>query len=383
MSDTTYNTTPGRLQPVPAFQFSVLTSIYGNATKVIYADGKEVGYSKPKHFYYKYCEIHCLEDFAKCALPWLFTESKRFVIRGQLKPELDTKKPHRRLLRDKDGDPATIECPPRRWIVLDIDRARVPGGLGAPNKMAEAGYHIRDQILPAQFRGVRCVASASAGTGRKGLSTAHMRMFFVLKEAVDNESLNLWITGLSEKYTFIDPSVMRAMQPIYTARPLFIGCDDPMPDWGRVRLLDGYEDELVPELPRGMKKKIVATVDNGLPDIRPPSQGISQEYWDLTEQYAERGVVPVEEISDRAWSAIKEVFNLFDGAPKNGRGRHETLNAGAWRLARLVAECELPEDKARVAYLKAAEGINNGDGKYDAALIQRHLDDAFSDVCGR
>jgi hypothetical protein len=383
MSHTTYNTTPGRLQSVPAFQFSVLTSVYGNATKIIYADGKEVGYSKPKYFYYKYCETDCLEDFAKCVLPWLFTESKRFIIRGQLKSSLDAKKPQRRLLKDhpKENASATIECPPRRWIVLDIDRAHVPGGLGAPNKMAEAAYHIRDQILPAQFRGVRCVASASAGTGRKGLSTAHMRMFFVLKEAVENDVLQFWLDGLSERHTFIDPAVMRAQQPIYTARPIFYGCDNPVPDWGRVKLLDGYEDELGFEPPRRQVKKVQASLS--MPgDLRPPSTDLSQEYLDLTEQYAGRGVVPVEEISDRAWAAIKQVFDLFDGAPKNGKGRHETLNAGAWRLARLVAESELPEATAREAYWEASKGINNEDGKYDAALIQRHLDDAFADSAG-
>jgi hypothetical protein len=48
-----------------------------------------------------------------------------------------------------------------------------------------------------------------------------------------------------------------------------------------------------------------------------------------------------------------------------------------------VAECELPETEARDAFWEAAKGINNGDGKYDAALIQRHIDDAFVDVCRR
>jgi hypothetical protein len=206
-----------------------------------------------------------------------------------------------------------------------------------------------------------------------------MRLFFVLKEAVDNEALNLWITGLSEKYIFIDPSVMRAQQPIYTARPLFVGCSDPVPEWGRVRLLEGYEDELVSELSRHKVKKTVQLVCTQGTNPLPPGD-MPQEYWDLTERYAERGVCTVEEISDRAWSAIKEIFALFDGAPKRGMGRHAILNAGAWRLARLVAECELPEDKAREAYWEASKGINNGDGKYDAALIQRHLDDAFADV---
>jgi hypothetical protein len=363
---------------VPFFQFSVLTSAHHQlATKIIFADDKEVPFSNVKYFHYKYCEFDLLEDFAKVALEWLADQPDRFIIRGQLKPGLRGKQ--RRLLRDKDGDPATIECPPRRWIVLDIDGAKVAAGLGLPDKVAEAGYHIRDNILPAQFRGIRCVASATSSTGRKGRCTARLRLFFTLTEAADNEALRAWITGLSEKYTWIDPAVMLAHQPIYTARPIFDGCDDPVPRWGRVRVLDGYEDSLAPELPRGFRAR-----NHSAPVFAPPAIHVCDDMpdWmvDLAKADAGLGVAPVEEISDRAWGAIKEVFRILDGSPKGGVGRHAALNTGAWWLARLWAEGELPEAKAREAYLSAAEGINNSDGKYDAALIQRHLEDAFADV---
>src|SRR6516165_1381239 len=160
----TYNTATAQKQQqtdvssVPAFQFSVLTSPNRNqlATKIIYADGKETPYSHVKYFHYKYCEIDSLEDFAKPVLTWLTNESNRFIIRRQLKPGLSGLQ--RRLLYPKNGEPATIECPKRRWIPLDIDGARVPAGLGAPGKLAEAGYHIRDNILPSYFRAVRCIA---------------------------------------------------------------------------------------------------------------------------------------------------------------------------------------------------------------------------------
>jgi hypothetical protein len=368
----------------PAFQFSVLTCAARGqlATKILYPDGKETPYSNVKYFYYKYCELDSLEDFAKLALTWLANESKRFIIRGQLKPEFDASKKQRRLLYPKDDDPATIECPPRRWIPIDVDGARVPAGLGAPDKLAEAAYHIRDQMLPGYFRGVRCVASATSSTGRKGPCTARLRLFFVLHEAVDNEVLRLWVTGLSEKFIAIDPAVMLAMQPIYTARPWFRGIDDPVPDWGRVRLLDGYEDVVVPELPRlskmkkGAKFAPFAHVCSDMPD------------WMLEVAEADAGlgvvpIIPATEISSKAWSAIHQIFDLLDGSPKNGKGRHESLNRAAWWLARLYGEGELPEAEARDAYWKAAEGINNSDGKYDAELLQRHIDDAFADVSRR
>jgi hypothetical protein len=176
-----------------------------------------------------------------------------FIIRGQLRPGLSGKQ--RRLIYPKDDDPATIECPPRRWVPIDLDGVRVPAGLGAPDKLAEAGYHIRDNLLPSYFRGVRCVAAATASTGRKGPCIARLRLFFVLNEAAENEVLRLWITGLSEKFIAIDPSVMLSHQPIYTARPIFYDCADPVPVWSRVRLLEGYEDVVVPDLPRRTRAK--------------------------------------------------------------------------------------------------------------------------------
>jgi hypothetical protein len=137
--------------------------------------------------YYKYCELDSLEDFAKVALTWLADEPNRCIIRGQLKPEFDVTQKQRRLIHPKDGDPATLECPPRRWIPLDLDDVSVPAGLGAPDKLAEAAYHIRDNILPSYFRGVRCIAAATASTGRKGPTIARLRLFFELTEAANNE----------------------------------------------------------------------------------------------------------------------------------------------------------------------------------------------------
>jgi hypothetical protein len=39
------------------------------------------------------------------------------------------------------------------------------------------------------------------------------------------------------------------------------------------------------------------------------------------------------------------------------------LNKTAWELAKLSAEGECPEALARKAFIEAAAGINNGDGR--------------------
>jgi len=377
-----YNTLSPATQviDIPAFQFSVLTCQKPLlATKTICADGNEVSYGKPKFFYYRYCEIELLEDFAKVVLEWLSDKSRMFIIRGQLLPGLNPKKRYYRRILGRKGEPATIECPPRRWIALDLDGVEVPNGYGAPDKLAEAAYFIRDNRLPSYFRGVRCIAAATASTGRKGPSIARLRLFFVLSRPEDNDALYYWAEDLSiaRPGLRLDPTVMRAMQPIYTARPIFDGCSDPVPAWGRGRLLDGYTDEVELELPRvreRKKREPKAFADSVMCSDAPE--------WVLDAADAGLGVqIEDEEPSSKAWDAIKRVFYMLDGCPKGtDGGRHKMLTKAAWELANLVAEGELPEKLAREAYLEAAEGIHNGDGKYDAAAIQRRIDDAFRDV---
>jgi hypothetical protein len=353
----------------PAFQFSVLTC-KGNllATKTILANGEEIPYGRTKFYRFKYCGIETLEDFAK-ALDWLSDQPCKFVIRGQLLPGLSGWQ-QRRLV----NEPVTVECPPRRWIPLDFDGVKVPTGLGAPDKLASAGQYIRDNILPDIFKGVRCVAAATASTGRVGADRARLRLLFALAEAQDNEALWGWADALSRRAPDLglDPSVFQAMQPIYTARPVCKGVKDPVPPWGRVAVLGGGEDTVALDLPKVGKRRVRApsapiVVCNDIP----------AEIMDMTAADAGRGVVVID-TSDKAWAAIRRAFADLDGCA-TGR-RHMMLNRAAWQLARLVSEGEVTEAVARDAFLTAAGGIDNSDGRYDPALIQRHIDDAFTDV---
>src|SRR6516165_9072641 len=209
---------------VPAFQFSVLTCKRRVlATKIIHADGKVIGYDKAAQFQFAYREIDSLEDFEKLVLTWLATEPRRFIIRGQLLPGLDPGAWHYRRILGHRGEPPSIECPPRRWLVLDLDGVWVPNGYGAPDKLAEAAYFIRDNKLPEYFRGVRCIAASTASTGRRGPGIAHVRLFFVLTHPASIDALYSWADTLSHPGPDLglDPRVLRPMQPIYTARPIF------------------------------------------------------------------------------------------------------------------------------------------------------------------
>jgi hypothetical protein len=347
---------------VGAFQFSILKCV-GNlkATKIIYSDGRQKPYDKAKHFHYWYNENHSLEEFAD-TLRWLAEQPNKFIIRGQLLPGLDG--PQRRLLKPHDGAPATIECPKRRWITLDLDGVTVPHGLGDPDKLGAAGYYIRDNLLPLTFRNIKCVATATASTGRKGPTIARLRLFFVLSHAVENSVLYEWIKSLAKEHPelSLDPSVMEVQQPIYTARPIFVGLRDPVPAHCRVRVLDGPAAQISYDW-------------DGINGHKPKPKKI---------RVFAKSNIPAGETSDRAWSAIKRIFGNLDGCgryPKVGEtGRHKTLSRAAWELAHLVRVGELPVQVAKEAFLAAAEGIHNDDKVYDDRNLEQRFQDAIDDV---
>jgi hypothetical protein len=142
-----------------------------------------------------------------------------------------------------------------------------------------------------------------------------------------------------------------------------------------VAVLDGAEESVALDLPQVRRSKSRTT---SAPKMA--CDDIPAELLDMAAEDAGRGVVTLD-TSDKAWAAIRRAFADLRGC-STGR-RHRTLNKIAWELARLVDEDELPMEVAREGFLEAASGINNSDGRYDAALIQRHIDDAFDDVCGR
>jgi hypothetical protein len=359
---------------VPTFQFSPPQCKPNiQLVKTIYPDWQDKPYDRAKQFLFTYKQIEYLEDFAK-ALEWLGDQPNRCIIRGRLKSGLSGWQ--RRLLNGDRYDRATIECGDRSWIVLDLDGVAVPHEWGQPDKVAEAAYYIRDNLLPSYFRGVRCVASATSKTG-KYPDKARLRLFFLTAEAASNEALCGWAEGLARGYPGlnIDPSVMQAHQIIYTRRPHFSGMAEPVPKWGRVRLLDGADDYLKLDVPR-----VTTTKHRKRPKLPQPVCGdIPEEMLDMLDKTAGEGVCPID-TSDKAWAAIRRVFERLDKCPKGHGGRHVNLRNSAYELVCLATEGELSWDTARDAYFAAAENIWNGDKKYDDKAIQQRWDGAVSKV---
>jgi hypothetical protein len=151
--------------------------------------------------------------------------------------------------------------------------------------------------------------------------------------------------------------------------------------WGRVRLLDGYTDEVELELPQVRKRK--KRDGKVLPRGAQTCSDMPEWMLDPAEKDAGLGIHTFD-TSDKAWSAIKRWFDTLKGcgiAPKVGEhGRFKTLQKVTWEIANLVADGELSKKLAIKAYFKAAKGIYTGDGKYDAVRLKEILHDAFRDV---
>jgi hypothetical protein len=186
------------------------------------------------------------EAFA-AALTWLADQPRMMIVRGAVKPGLDLSQQHLRRFADPDPANNSFVTKPRAWLPLDFDGLYVPPGLGAGDKVAEVGAYARSMLPPA-LADVTCVAVATASTGLEkhrgigpgGKDSAHLRLFFLLDRATSDDALEKYVKGVNfERRLGLDASVLRTIQPVYTARPFFVNMSDPVPSTGCVMVLPG------------------------------------------------------------------------------------------------------------------------------------------------
>jgi hypothetical protein len=368
----------------PTFQFSVLTCHSNfNLVKTIYADGTVKPYDDAGTFQFKYCEVMGVENFAR-ALNWLAPKSKMAMIYGQLLPGLTGWQ--RRLLRSNEKYSETITCPPRSYLIFDLDGVEVPAGLGLPNRLSEAGYYIRDKILAGMFYQVRCVVSVTASTGLKGPTEARIRFFIPLPSLVESRALQDWAKEFKAKRPELrlDPNVFVPNQFVYTGRPIFDGHEDPVPPECRVAVLDGTVKYFAYIFPAA-SEPVVCNKNGSHVILRLDKrcQDVPAELMDLTAQDAGAGVHPIL-ISRKAEQVKEHWIQKLKGCGRpgsaNDAGRNTTLAHCAWSLWSLAAEGEMTETWAIEAYFEAANGIWNGDKKYGYDAIAQRLKEAMAKV---
>ncbi len=171
-------------------------------------------------------------------------EPASMVVMGEPLPHVDLSVPQvRRWARPNPAD-NSLAGVPRAWIAIDVDDATVPPPLGQGNNLVAAAIFVRDQLLPEAFSGVRMIATATSSTGRKGDTLARLRLWVLLDRPHPVEVLKQWAKGARASDYPVDPAVMQAGQPIYTARPIFVGMADPVPACMRAVVLPGERERV-------------------------------------------------------------------------------------------------------------------------------------------
>lgn len=202
------------------------------------------GYEGSRHFDYHERYFQSFDDLVEI-LEAAERDGRQLAVRGQLLPGVDTSRPIRRLLHDKDDAAATFCAHPcgRRWLAVDIDD--LPNTWGTPathDEMLAIVQGIVESSLPPEFHHANYWFQWSSSMGLRDWSTVKIHLWFLLREPKTDAVLEQW----AETNGTIDPCVYRTVQPNYLARPLFIRMTDPLGAWrsGRGAWSDHAEVDL-------------------------------------------------------------------------------------------------------------------------------------------
>lgn len=300
--------------------------------KLVQPDGSIIGYDRARHV-----DADCLpipDLTGLCALlTRLLPQPECCIIRGE---PLAGERAHavRRLLyRDsRTGDEPSFRDVPRRWIALDMEGITLPVDLPAADLAGCARLALG--TLPAAFHDAACIVQASASHGLR--PDLRLRLWCWLDRATWGWELKRWLTG-----TPADPSVFGAVQPIYTAAPVFQGRADPLPH--RLLVLPGAA--LVPVPPPAA--------------LAPPQR-----------QFSPPPVLHPIQGSRYVRAALERAAGRVATAEK----RHPTLIGEARSLARLVRAGLLDEADMRAVLKAAAEAAGKDDADEVEACIAWGLD---------
>jgi hypothetical protein len=230
--------------PRDPLALTVLTTRGPLATKRIERTPEGVvthGYDRARWFDTVTVEVDGIEGLL-ALLVRLDLEQGRLVIRAALLSGIDPRRCRRLLHPDQaTGDPACFADVPRAWAAFDFDSVEAPACTD-PRDGVEAGLFLRD-LLHDPFRDAACIVQATSGcTIKPGL---RYRLWFILDRPLYGHEVAAWTAS-----PHLDPATLRPVEPIYTARPVFVGMADPLPRrlWHLSGLTEAVE---VPEaLPR-------------------------------------------------------------------------------------------------------------------------------------
>jgi hypothetical protein len=205
----------------PSDSLTVIRAHSRRLAKLIREDGTIEGYDEAKHFDLFNLPVSDLAGVHRL-LHHLLHRSDCAVVRGAI-TDMGRVRRVRRLAHSdqKTGDEPTLLDVARRWLALDMEGVDRPVDVPAADLGRCASEAIRR--LPKAFHGVECIAQATASHGIK--PGCRVRLWYWLTRPATGRELTRWL-----RHAPADPSVFRAVQPIYTAAPVFAsGATDHLP----------------------------------------------------------------------------------------------------------------------------------------------------------
>lgn len=204
--------------------------------KLVRSDGTVEGYDRARVVDLLERPVADLADLHRL-LARLLHRPNCCVLRGAPADPARTRGVRRLLHADPEtGEAPTLREVPRRWLALDIDGLPLPAGTDPRDLAASAAAVV--PLLPAAFHGAACIVQATASHALK--PGARLRLWFWLSRPLLGGEAKRWLAAAP-----VDRSVFGAVQPIFTAAPLFDGLADPLPD--RLLLIEGAPVVHVPD----------------------------------------------------------------------------------------------------------------------------------------
>jgi len=161
-------------------------------------------------------------------------DPRAFVVRGVPREGANLERMNRRYLADPERGAPDMVAADQRWLCVDLDGIENPG-LSDPDERAA---HLIKQ-LPLAFWAAGHVVQWSASAGRDGWKMLKAHVWFVLDRPAYCKSWKAyWTARMAEGWGPVDHCLYQAVQPHYTADPIFEGVADPCAD-GRLYYYDG------------------------------------------------------------------------------------------------------------------------------------------------
>jgi hypothetical protein len=186
-------------------------------------------YGNEKHFSVQTVELAGFDEMAT-RLTALTSQNHAFVIRGEPLPGTNRDR-CRRLIYPDGADDATFADAVRCWFAVDMDKIPCPDHVDIVDD-PDGAIDFLVRCLPPETHEVACWWQFTTSQGLPGHDgKLSARLWFLNAFPLDCAALKRWAFAANKAAggKTVDPALYNAVQPHYTARPIFVDMPDPVP----------------------------------------------------------------------------------------------------------------------------------------------------------